>query len=153
MNALRKSLVIGMTVFSLGAASLAAHADETTPHQRPTPEQMAAKMAEHFQARQAKLHDALKLSPQQEGAWTTYQAAIRPQAPANRPDRAAFKAMSAPERMQAMIGLQKQRIAAQEARLPAVTAFYGQLTPEQKQTFDKLAMHHGRGPGFMGHRG
>jgi hypothetical protein len=152
MNAFRKSLAIGMTVLSLGAASVAVHAEEARQH--PHHEQMAAKMAEHFQARQQKLHDALKLSAQQEAAWTTYQAAIKPQAREGRPERAAFKTMSTPERMQAMIDLSKQRTARMEQHLTAVSAFYGQLSAEQKQTFDKFSAHHG-GRGYHGfmHRG
>jgi hypothetical protein len=42
--------------------------------------QMQAKMADMFAKRQARLHDLLKLTAQQESAWATYQAAIKPAA-------------------------------------------------------------------------
>lgn len=145
MKTLSKTLLIGMTALGIGTASLA-YADETAA---PRHEQMAARMAEHFAQRQAKLHDALKLTAQQEGAWSTYQAALKPQTPAAHPDRAAFKSMSAPERMQKMIDLSKQRTERMEAHLAAVTSFYGQLTDEQKKTFDGFTARHGKRHHFM----
>jgi hypothetical protein len=151
MNTLRKSLSLALAAATLACTSLAVQAQQTdgrythAAHE----EDWATRMAAHFAARQARLHDALKLSSAQEAAWTTYQDAIKPQAPAAHPDRAAFKAMSAPERMQAMIDLAKQHTAQMEQRLPAVTAFYEQLTPAQKQVFDQFTSHHGH----AGHRG
>ncbi|HZX26438.1 MAG TPA: Spy/CpxP family protein refolding chaperone [Telluria sp.] len=149
MKTLSKTLLIGMTAFGIGTASLA-WADETPA---PRHEQMAAKRAEHFAQRQAKLHDALKLSAQQEAAWSTFQAAIQPRTPSAHPDRAAFKSMSAPERMQKMIDLSKQRTERMEAHLAAVTTFYGQLNDEQKKTFDGFTSHHGGMRHHFMHRG
>ena len=160
MKTIRQSLVIGLTALGLATATFAAQAQTEGRYAHAASQQeRAAKFAEHYAQRQAKLHDALKLSSAQEGAWATYQAAIKPQAPAARPDRAAFKAMSAPERMQAMITMQQQRLAAAQQRLPAVTAFYSQLSAEQKATFDKFSAHHGmrgrfgHGRGGHGHGG
>jgi hypothetical protein len=161
MNSIRKSLLIGMTVLSLGTVGAAARADDTPAAgrhgQQMTQEQRDAKMAEHkakFAAmvakRQAALHDKLKLSAAQEPAWASFVAATTPQWPAGRPDRASAAQLSAPERMEKHLEMSKQHIAKQETRLAAVKAFYAQLTPEQKKTFDEAAKHHhGRMHGGM----
>jgi alkylation response protein AidB-like acyl-CoA dehydrogenase len=80
MNTLRKSILIGFTVLGMAAA----HAQEAQPakpaRRASSKEQMQAKMADMYAKRQARLHDLLKLTTQQESAWATYQAAIKPAA-------------------------------------------------------------------------
>ena len=145
MNILRKSLVIGMTVIGLGSA-IGAQAQETpAPHQRhyAATKFDPAKRAEHMAQRQQKLHDALKLTPAQEPAWTTYIAAIKPQTPIGRVDRVSLKDLPAPERMEKRLALQKERHAHQESRLAALKTFYAVLTPEQQKTFDQATAHQG----------
>lgn len=162
MNTLRKSLIIGMTVLGLGAASSAAFATDTPAPGRHgevlTQEQRAAKMAERqakfkemIAKRQAALHDKLKLTAAQEPAWAAYTAAMTPKLPAARPDRAALAQLSTPELMEKRQEMHKQMLAQQETRLAALKTFYAQLTPEQQKTFDAAAKHH-RGR-FGGHRG
>ena len=165
MNTIRKTLLVGMTVLSLGAVGTAARAQDGAPQgrhgQAMTQEQRAAKAAEHkakfadmVAKRQAKLHGALKLTAAQEPAWTTFVAATTPQVPAARPDRAALAQLSAPERMEKRLEMHKQMLAKQEVRLAAVKTFYAQLTAEQKKTFDEAAKHHhGRGHGGHGEHG
>ena len=177
MNSIRKSLIIGMTVLGLGTvggSAFAAEADapaaaaSSTPgaghghrDQAAMPEQRAARMAERqarfkeFVAkRQAKLHDALKLSAAQEPAWKTFIAASAPQWPAARPDRAAYASMGTPERAQQRLDMGKQRLARQETRVAALKTFYATLSPEQKKTFDDMARHgHGRRGWGHGHGG
>jgi hypothetical protein len=152
MHTLRKSLLLAGAAATLATASFCAQAQQGEGRytHAAAMQERGARMAEHFAARQARLHDALKLSAAQEPAWTTYQNALQPHTPPAHPDRAAWQAMSAPARMQAMIDLTKQRTAMMEQRLPAVTAFYDQLTPEQKQVYDRFTRHHGRG-GRDGH--
>jgi hypothetical protein len=110
MNVLRKSILIGFTVLGMAAA----HAQEAAPAGRhdagARKEHMQAKMADMFAKRQARLHDQLKLTAQQESAWATYQAAIKP-APMSGtpPDRKAFAKLPAPERMAKMLDFSKQR--------------------------------------------
>ncbi|MYN07045.1 Spy/CpxP family protein refolding chaperone [Pseudoduganella aquatica] len=162
MNTIRKSLIIGMTVFGLGVAGSAAYAaDAPAPGrhgQALTQEQIAAKMAERqakfkemVAKRQAALHDKLKLTAAQEPAWAAFTAATAPKLPAARPDRAALAQLSTPELMEKRQEMHKQMLAQQEVRLAALKTFYAQLTPEQQKTFDEAARHrHGR---FGGHRG
>ena len=167
MNSIRKSIIIGLTALGMGSASLAAVAQAPAAQDgRPqlTQEQRAAKIAERkakrverMAQRQAKLHDALRLTSAQEGAWRDYQAAIKPEPRGERKrmDRDAYKAMSAPQRMEMRIAMQKERTARMESRLNATKAFYAQLTAEQRKTFDdtvKMKRHHGK-RGHFGHRG
>ena len=161
MNTLRKTLIIGMTVFGLGTAGSAAFAADTPAPGRHgqalTQEQRDAKMAERqakfkesMAKRQAALHDKLKLTAAQEPAWNAFIAASAPKLPAARPDRAALAQLSAPERAEKRHELHKQMLAHQETRLAALKTFYAQLTPEQQKTFDEATRrHHGR----AGHHG
>ena len=158
MNTLRKSILIGFTVLGMAAAQAQAQAENSTPPAGRhgavvNREQMQAKMEEMFAKRQAKLHDLLKLTAQQESAWASYQAAIKPAAAGGTlPDREAVAKMSAPDRLAKMIDLSKQRQAKMEAHLTALTAFYSQLTAEQKAIFDDHTRGGAHG-GHPGHRG
>jgi hypothetical protein len=80
MNTLRKSILIGFTVLGMAAA----HAQEAQPaaSQHGASQQGADAGQDGRYVRQApgRLHDLLKLTAQQESAWATYQAAIKPAA-------------------------------------------------------------------------
>jgi protein CpxP len=159
----RKNLLSALAALSMGAAAMGAQAQQTTA---PNPGQDSAGAARHAHAvrpdaspeqraefaarRTAKLHDALKITPAQESAWTAFVASMKP-ARGGHPDRAALAGLSAPQRMARHIERQKQRTAAMEGRLEAMNSFYAVLTPEQKKTFDdKAARLQG---GFGKHRG
>lgn len=155
MNALRKNILIGLTVLGMGSAVLPLHAaQEGRQGHAMTQEQRAefrAKRAEHFAKRQAKVHDALKLTKAQEPAWAAYQAAIKPQPRnAERGERGDWKAMPAPQRIEKQIEMSKQRIAHMEARLAATKTLYAALSPEQQKLFDQNSH---RGGHRMKHRG
>ena len=114
-----------------------------------------AKMEQHRSERQAKLRDALKLNAQQQPAWDAFVASMAPQKKgerAGRGDRAAWASLSAPQRMEKQIAMQKERTARMETRLGALNTFYAQLTPEQRKTFDEQAKHR-KGPRHHGHHG
>ncbi|MES2126603.1 MAG: Spy/CpxP family protein refolding chaperone [Pseudomonadota bacterium] len=150
MNALRKSIAVGLTVLGMACA---AHADEGRHGFAANKEAMQEKMADHFAKRQAKLHDLLKLTAAQESSWATYQAAIKPAAGSTpHPDRAAIAAMSAPQRMEQHLAMAKTHITTMEAHLAALSAFYGGLTAEQKKVFDDNVMGGAHGPHHMMHR-
>ena len=102
---------------------------------------------ERIARRQAALHDKLKLSASQEAAWKTYISAATPPAPPARPDRAQWEKMSAPERMEKMIGMMKEREGQMETLLAAMKTFYATLSPLQQQIFNDNV---GRGMGGMG---
>lgn len=164
MTTIRKHLVTTFAALSMGAIAIGAHAQATSQsqpaegryshaeHQQKRAE-FAAKRAEFAAKRAAKLHDALKITPAQENAWNAFVASMKPaarQAGAQRPDRAAWTSLSAPQRMEKHIEMRKRRTAAMEQRLGALNSFYAVLTPEQKKTFDDKA---GRLQGHFGKHG
>jgi Spy/CpxP family protein refolding chaperone len=164
MNTLRKQILIGLAALSMGAAALGVQAQTQPPEGRhanaATQEQRQAKRAEFMAQRQAKLHDALKLTSAQEPAWNTFVNAIKQQPRADHQDRAAWASLSAPARLEKMIALSKERTARMEQQLQALNTFYAVLTPEQKKVFDQHALrgmgeHFGHGGHGMhgGHRG
>lgn len=120
------------------------------------PARMEQMMARHLDTLKA----ALKLSPAQEAAWTTFAASMKPAKGAmpKRPDMAELQKLPTPERLDKMSELHKQHRtemdAAMAQRNEAIKTFYASLSPEQKKTFD--ADHarmeggrHGKGSGPM----
>lgn len=121
-------------------------------HQDPV--KMQAWVAKH----QAELKAKLKITAQQEGAWTTYAAAMQPPArmdPHPMPgQRAEMDKLTTPERIDKMQALQTERMAERSAMMKkhgdATKAFYAVLSPAQKKTFDAEHAHgapkdHGHG--------
>lgn len=101
------------------------------------------KMVERMKRHMQHLKAELKLSPDQEGAWTTFASAMTPPAPPARPDHAEMEKLSMPERLDKMKEMHQKRhemhMAEMEKRHTAVKAFYAVLTPEQKKVFDTKA--------------
>lgn len=110
---------------------------------------------ERVARRQAALHDKLKLAGSQEAAWNTYISAATPPARPARPDRAQWEKMSAPERMERMMTMMKEREGHMATHLAAMKTFYATLSPLQQQIFNDnvgrgMRSHrhgHGRGHG------
>ncbi len=115
-----------------------------------------ARMQARMERRQAALKAALKLTPAQEGAWTTFTAAIKPPADraAKRPDFEALSKLPTPERIDKMKAQHAQHVnettAVMEKRGEATKAFYAVLTPEQQKVFDAAAARHPGPGGRMG---
>jgi hypothetical protein len=165
MKTFRKTLLTGLAALSMGACALGAQAQAQTqaPQQnanRPhlTKEQREAKRAEFMAQRAAKLHSDLGITAAQESAWSAFVASMKPAAGDHQHmDRSAWAGLTAPQRMQKAIDLQKQRTVQMERRLAALNTFYSVLSPQQKQIFDtesaELAQHrlgHHRGQGAQG---
>jgi Spy/CpxP family protein refolding chaperone len=125
-----------------------------------SPEQRQAKMAEfrakraeHRAARQAKLQEALKLTPAQQPVWQAFVAGMTQPQQGERAGQRLSKeqraALTAPQRLERRIAMQKQRTARMEARLSALNSLYAALTPEQRKVFDEQKQgrrggrHHG----------
>jgi Spy/CpxP family protein refolding chaperone len=142
MNILRKTIIVGMTMLSIGSVAMAAPAQENAQHRAYAETKFdPVKRAERIEQRQQKLHDALKLTASQEAAWKTYIAAIKPTQLAGRADRVSFKELNAPQRAEKRLELAKARIAHQETRLEALKTFHAALTPEQQKVFDQHSGH------------
>ena len=110
-----------------------------------------AKMQEHFARHQAELKQKLQITAVQEGAWNSFSSAIKPAPRPQRMDRAAFAALSTPDRIDHMRALRGQRIAEMDRRADATKAFYATLSAEQKKVFDAQSFRHGGRGGHGGH--
>jgi protein CpxP len=160
MNKFCKKLLIGATILGLGSSAFIANA-QTNAGDRSGPERTstgghkwhggaksAEQMKEKMAKRQAELHDKLKLNASQESAWNLFTAAITPTGTGKRPDRAEWKNLSAPERMEKQLAMMKEREARMTSRLAATKTFYATLTPEQQKIFNENFMsgrRHGKG--------
>lgn len=115
-----------------------------------------AKMQAYVAKRQAELKAKLNLTPEQEGSWATFTAAMKPptQPPQGmtRPNPAEMEKLTTPERIDKMRAMREQRqaIMASERskREEATKTFYATLNAEQKKVFDTEALkwgarHHG----------
>ena len=148
MNTLHKHVLTALTALGIGGAACAVQAQTAPPEGRhanaATQQQQMAKQGEHMAKRQAKIHDALQLTAAQEPAWAAYQSAIKPAgAMHTQGEHAAWATLSAPARMEKMIGMAKQHTAAMESHLAALSTFYAVLTPAQRKAFDAATMHGG----------
>ena len=117
-----------------------------------------AKMQAMMAKRQADMKAKLKITPAQEGAWTTFTAAMQPPARmGGRPtpeQRAEFDKLSTPERIDKMRALRTERMTQMSAAMDkcgeASKTFYAALTPEQQKVFDTEHKKHGP---YGGHSG
>lgn len=90
-----------------------------------------------IQQHQKRLHDALKLTPDQEPAWQKFIGSPQGPARADRGSREDWVKMTTPERAEKMLDLAKQRQERMAEHVAALKAFYSTLTPEQKKVFDE----------------
>ncbi|HMV63086.1 MAG TPA: Spy/CpxP family protein refolding chaperone [Rhodocyclaceae bacterium] len=101
----------------------------------------------------AHLHEALKLTPEQEPAWQALMASEPTPMPAPTED---WRSLPTPERAERMLTRMKAHEAQMSAHVDALKTFYATLTPEQKKTFDAAhavgprGMKGRMGPGMMG---
>ena len=123
--------------------------DHTTMHQwghgRMDPAKMEAMRARHL----ADLKTRMKITPAQEGAWTTFSGAMKPPAHTmDRPDRATLDKLTTPERIDKMRELRAKhhadRQAAMDQRDQAIKTLYATLTDEQKKVMDAEHAHMGK---------
>lgn len=144
MKTLHKAFVMSAAVMVFGAAALPAMAEEAPQHQYAATKFDPVKMQERMDAHAKRMHDTLKITPAQEGAWQAYLSALKSNMPQHGQfDRAAFKDMPAPQRMEKRIEMAKAHLARMESNLAATKTFYAVLTPEQQKLFDEKAGHFG----------
>jgi hypothetical protein len=89
------------------------------------------------------LHDALHLTPVQEDAWRAYTGAIASNTDADARHRAAERLMptlTTPKRIALIDATMSADMADLRRQGVAVIAFYGQLTPDQQQIFDRQTL-------------
>lgn len=116
--------------------------------------------SERMEQNQKKLHDALKLAPEQEAAWAKLIDSQPKMANMSSmgnmgkgmPDNNAQ--LTTPERAEKMLELMKVRQTQMTEHVAVMKDFYAVLTPEQKKSFDDFhtSMQGGK-RGMSSHRG
>ncbi|MBC7610217.1 MAG: Spy/CpxP family protein refolding chaperone [Polaromonas sp.] len=165
------SLILAGLMATLGASAMAQGAPTATPagpavavtpagtHGDHMGRHDPAKMQAGIAKRQADMKAKLKITPAQEGTWTTFTAAMQPPAHGARPtpeQRAELEKLTTPQRVDKMRAMRAERMtqmsAAMDKRGDATKTFYAALSPEQQKLFD--AEHAKRGHhGERGGRG
>ncbi|MEY3991439.1 MAG: hypothetical protein RIS04_202 [Pseudomonadota bacterium] len=114
------------------------------------------RMHKRDQHRMDKLKQSLKLSTDQNQAWTSFEASLKSQG-MQRPDPQTIAKMTTPERLDFMSKMKTQRDVQMQKRQDATLALYSSLSPEQKKTFDQETLafmkHHEHGGRHMGKGG
>ena len=90
----------------------------------------------HFDKRMSALHTALKLSANQEAAWTEFSGKMKP-VEMDKPEHQDWAAMSTPDRLDKMLDNMKSHEKSMAEHAATVRAFYDTLTQDQKKVFDK----------------
>ena len=130
-------------------ASPAATAQATPADGNARAQRWAERRAKHMDQLKAQL----KLSAAQEGAWSTYTAALQPPAHGPRMDRDAMAQLTTPQRIDRMQAMQAERQQHMSQRADAIKAFYAQLTPEQQKVYDQQTLRRDHGKRMQGGHG
>jgi hypothetical protein len=114
-------------------------------------------MRRRHEERARALRAVLQLRPDQEQAFTAFQAAMTPHRPQGReggwgkgPGRGGA-AMTTPQRLDLGLERMQAHLEMARARAAAVKSFYAILSPEQQRAFDALGRMHGGEGGWRGH--
>lgn len=117
----------------------------------PRHEHMSQRMADRMAERQSQLKAALKITPEQEPAWTRYVSTQRPPQRGMAFDRSAWSQMTTPQRLDQMQAHKAERDAHMNQRVEATRALYAALNADQQKVFDSQApMARWGGKGDMG---
>jgi len=102
--------------------------------------------AKMIEQRHQQLHDALKLSAEQEPGWKKFAESEQLKPPPGIDQPEDWSKLSTPERAEKILELSKMHQAHMAEHVAALKAFYATLTPEQKKTFEEF---HASPPGGM----
>ena len=147
-------LAAGAVLFS-SAAVVAAQDHAPPPPPGAAGEKWHEHMREHMQAHIKALHDMLQIRPDQEAAFQTFIASMKPPEGAEHKDMGRDHEETAhlttPQRLDRMAAQMAEHQQAFERHATAVKTFYAALSPEQQRAFDAMgAMHHLHGGHGMG---
>lgn len=105
---------------------------------------MHAMMEKHRAEMIRDLHTILKLRPNQEAAFTAFEASMKPLAHADDMDKPS-EAMTTPQRLDKMLAVMEEHTDRMRKHVEATKAFYAVLSPDQQQSFDAtMRMRHER---------
>jgi Spy/CpxP family protein refolding chaperone len=92
--------------------------------------------AEYMEKHHKELHAALKLTPDQEGAWTKLTGSEQSMAKTYPGNFEEWAKLTTPERADKMLESSRERLAQQTEHVAALKGLYAVLTPAQKKVFD-----------------
>ena len=144
MNSPRK--IIQALLLSIGIGALSAGpvlADPACQHEG-RPGMQAKNMEEHHK----QLHEALKLTAEQEPGWKKLLDSEHPAGMPGMPgkaDQEDWSKLKAPERAEKMLELSKAHQAAMAEHVAALKSFYASLTPQQQAAFEEFHSAHQHG--------
>jgi Spy/CpxP family protein refolding chaperone len=130
-------LAAGVCTFAVGPAM----ADHGCDHMGGHSGHHEKMMEQHH----TQLHDALKLTAQQEPAWKKLMDSEQPMPSAQGGKIEDWAKLNTPERAEKMLELSKVRQAQMTEHVAALKAFYGVLTPEQQKSFEDFHASQHRG--------
>jgi len=134
MNSYRKVAQSLLLVAGLGAvAASPAMADPGCGPMGNHQERHVKMMEQHHQ----QMHDALKLTPEQEPAWAKLLESEQPRPALSGGQPEDWAKLKAPERAEKMLELSKARLVQMTEHVAALKAFYATLTPEQQKVFEE----------------
>ncbi len=119
---------------------------------RPDGQRMHEMMQKHREAEARDLHAILNIRPDQEAAFSAFEASMTPPPHEKmKHDRAAMETLTTPQKLDMMQAKMAEHMARMQQHIAAIKTFYAALSPQQQQAFDALHRMHGMGMG--GHRG
>jgi protein CpxP len=123
------------------------------PRHGPDMQRMHEMMQKHREEKAQELHAILQIRPDQEAAFSAFEASMTPPPRDQRMkhDRAAMMAMTTPQKLDMMQAKMAEHMQRMQQHIAAIKTFYAALSPQQQQAFDALHRMHGMGMG--GHHG
>ena len=107
-----------------------------------------SRMAAMHTKYQTRLHDKLKLTAEQQGAWKTFTEKTKPDLARFKAQHEEMASLDTPARLDRMQAMMKERESHMADHAAAVKEFYAQLSAEQKKVFDdQIKTWEARGPG------
>jgi hypothetical protein len=141
----------------LSSAALVAAQDHPPPPPGAMGQKWEEHKREHMQAHIKAMHDLLQLRPDQEAAFQTFIASMKPPEGGEHHDMARgheeMEHLTTPQRLDRMAAHMAEHQQAFERHAAAVKTFYATLSPEQQKAFDAMASHHFHGGHGMGEHG
>lgn len=148
MNRYRTFLTSALLASGLGFAAAPALAENQDCGHMGNHKEYSEHRMENMEKHHKKLHAALKLTPEQEGAWKKFTDAKKPMPMAESEKNDDWSKLTAPERADKMLERMKAHEKLMTDHIAALKEFYAVLTPEQKKTFDQT--HSGQHDGMRG---
>jgi hypothetical protein len=157
MKKLHKNLLIATLLASMSLIACAQNTVPAAPASQPAvehsvvktlfgqrdPERVQQRMAQRQARHLEQLRTKLKLSAQQESAWTTFSHALpAPVAQRRRWHSGEMAKLSAPQRIERMQSQLALRAETMRQRGDATKAFYAVLSAEQAKVFDQETLPH-----------